>query len=62
MKTPNEMYVDGGWVPASDGNREDIVNPATEEAVDSVPVATETDLDEALAVAECAWRAWRALM
>ena len=59
MKTPNEMYVDGNWVPAGDGARQEIVNPATEEAVDSVPIATDADLDEALAVAQRAWHAWR---
>jgi succinate-semialdehyde dehydrogenase/glutarate-semialdehyde dehydrogenase len=59
MKTPNEMYVDGSWVPASDGARQEIVDPATEEAVDSVPSATDADLDRALAVAERAWHEWR---
>ncbi len=59
MKTPNEMYVDGKWVPAGDGARQEIVNPATEEAVDSVPVATDADLDGVLGVAERAWHEWR---
>ncbi|MFV2065431.1 MAG: NAD-dependent succinate-semialdehyde dehydrogenase, partial [Pirellulales bacterium] len=59
MKTPNEMYVDGKWVTAADRARREIINPATEEAVDSVPVAADADLDGVLAVAERAWRAWR---
>ncbi len=45
MKTPNEMYVDGKWVAADDGARQEIVDPATEEVVDSVPVATDADLE-----------------
>jgi succinate-semialdehyde dehydrogenase/glutarate-semialdehyde dehydrogenase len=37
----------------------DIIDPATEDVVDSVPVATDADLDSALASAERAWRSWR---
>ena len=59
MATPNQMYIDGRWAPASDGATLDLVDPATEEVVDTVPVATEGDLDEALAAADRGWRAWR---
>ena len=59
MAIPNQMYVDGRWVPASDGATLDLVDPATEEVVDTVPVATESDLDEALAAADRGWREWR---
>ncbi len=59
MKVPNEMFIDGQWVPASDGARREIVNPATEEVVDSVPVATAADLDRALEAADRGWRDWR---
>jgi len=53
------MYIDGRWVPASDGSRVEVVDPATEEVADSVPAATREDLDTALAAADRAWRAWR---
>lgn len=59
MNVPNQMYIDGGWVEASDGARLDIIDPATEEKVDSVPVATAQDLDRALAAADRAWKEWR---
>ncbi|MFH1539985.1 MAG: NAD-dependent succinate-semialdehyde dehydrogenase [bacterium] len=59
MGVPHDMYIDGEWAPASDGARTDIINPATEEVVDSVPVATEADLDRALAAADKAWKSWR---
>ena len=59
MQVPNEMFIDGEWVPASDGARREIVNPATEEPVDKVPVATDADLDKALAAADHGWREWR---
>lgn len=56
---PHDLYVDGAWTPAADGARMDIIDPATEEPVDSVPVATPTDLDRALAAAERGWKLWR---
>lgn len=59
MKVMNNLLIDGEWAPASDGARVDIVNPANEEVVDSVPVATASDLDRALASADRAWRSWR---
>jgi len=59
MWVPNEMFVDGEWVSASDGACREIINPATEEAVDTVPVATAADLDKALEAADRGWREWR---
>lgn len=59
MNIPNQLYIDGRWVPSSDGARLDIIDPATEEKVDSVPVATEADVEKALAAADRAWRSWR---
>lgn len=53
------MFIDGDWTAASDGARMNIINPATEEVADSVPVATAADLDRALAAADRAWRSWR---
>lgn len=55
----NKMYINGEWVEASDGARTDIINPATEEKIDSIPVATSDDLDKALEGAESAWRSWQ---
>ncbi len=59
MTVPNLMYIDGEWVPASDGSKIDVINPADEEKVDTVPVATREDLDRALESAERAWRSWK---
>ena len=56
---PNRMYIDGAWCAASDGGLVDIVDPATETAVDAVPVATDADLDRALGAADRAWQHWR---
>jgi len=59
MKVPNEMFINNEWVPASDGAGRAIINPASEEEVDSVPVATEADLDRALEAAGKAWKGWQ---
>ena len=59
MKFPNLMYIDGEWTQASDSATLDIIDPATEERIDTVPVATSADLDRALEVAERAWKTWR---
>jgi len=53
------MYIDGGWVGASDGCVLDVIDPASEEKVDTVPVATGADLDRALEAADRGWRSWR---
>ncbi len=59
MSVPNELYIDGQWVGASDGGRMDVFDPATEERIDTVPVATEADLDRALEAADRSWKEWR---
>lgn len=59
MQVPRDMFIDGQWVAASDGARREIINPATEERVDSVPLATTADLDRALEAADRAWLHWR---
>jgi len=59
MSVARELYIDGQWVAAADGERMDVVDPATEAVVDSVPVATPADVERALAAAERAWRQWR---
>ena len=56
---PHDLYIDGEWRGAGDGARLDVIDPATEEPVDSVPSATGSDLDAALSAADRAWRQWR---
>jgi succinate-semialdehyde dehydrogenase/glutarate-semialdehyde dehydrogenase len=53
------MYIDGEWVAAGDGKSLVIIDPATEDQVDTTPWATAADLDRALAAAERAWPVWR---
>jgi succinate-semialdehyde dehydrogenase/glutarate-semialdehyde dehydrogenase len=59
MDKPNLMFIDGQWVGASDGKTTDVIDPATERVVDTVPVATGSDLDRALSAAERGFAVWR---
>ncbi|MFZ6764126.1 MULTISPECIES: NAD-dependent succinate-semialdehyde dehydrogenase [Acetobacterales] len=53
------LHIDGQWRPATGGRTIPVLNPATEEQIGTVPHATETDLDEALAAAERGFATWR---
>jgi succinate-semialdehyde dehydrogenase / glutarate-semialdehyde dehydrogenase len=59
QNVPNQLYINGLWRDASDGATTEIIDPATEEVVGVVPMATTADLDDALAAAEAAWPLWR---
>ena len=54
------MYIDGTWCQGSDGAGEEVVNPATEEAIAHLPHASSADLDRALAAASKGFNQWRA--
>lgn len=60
-----EMLIDGGWTAASDGQVDPVLNPATDEQIDTVPRATHTDVERAIAAAQngkaamAAMPAWR---
>lgn len=53
------LFIDGTWAPASGGRTLDVRNPATDEIIGSVAMASEADLDRALAAAERGFKAWR---
>jgi succinate-semialdehyde dehydrogenase / glutarate-semialdehyde dehydrogenase len=53
------LHIDGAWVKGAMGKAEPVLNPATGEAVGSVPHADRSDLDRALAAAEKGFHAWR---
>jgi succinate-semialdehyde dehydrogenase/glutarate-semialdehyde dehydrogenase len=54
------MYIAGEWCQGGTGRTAPIVNPATEEVIGEVPLATTADLDRALAAATEGFTAWRA--
>ncbi len=52
------LYINGNWRATAE--RLPVVNPATEEIIGHVPVATAADLDDALAAAASGFETWRA--
>lgn len=54
-----DMFIDGGWQGADEGGTFAVLNPATGEVVDSVPDATASDADRAIAAASRAFAIWR---
>jgi succinate-semialdehyde dehydrogenase / glutarate-semialdehyde dehydrogenase len=58
---PLALLIDGEWLGASGRHVQPVVNPATEEILGELPLASAADLDRALAAAERSWAAWRAL-
>ena len=60
-----DMLIDGGWTSASDGTVDPVLNPATDDPIDTVPRATIADVERAVRsaqggkVAMGAMPAWR---
>ena len=46
-----QLYIDGAWRPGRSGRWQDVVDPATGEAIGRVAHADPEDLDDALAAA-----------
>ena len=53
------MWVAGEWCDAADGRVFEVVNPATEEPIDTAPRAGAADVDRAVAAAARAFPDWR---
>lgn len=53
-----KMIIGGKSVDASDGKTMDVVNPATHEFIDTVPMATKEDVELALSNAQDGFREW----
>jgi succinate-semialdehyde dehydrogenase/glutarate-semialdehyde dehydrogenase len=60
---PSSLHLLIGGKPRSGGGRATlpVLNPANEEVLGQLPLATKEDLDDALAAAEAAYPKWRAL-
>ncbi|WP_320782799.1 NAD-dependent succinate-semialdehyde dehydrogenase [Streptomyces sp. CRN 30] len=54
------MYVAGAWCQGETGRTAPVVDPATEEVIGDVPLATPADLDRALDAAATGFEVWRA--
>lgn len=53
------MYIGGAWRASRDGATHVVDNPATEDELAAVPLATAADLDDALAAAAAGFARWR---
>lgn len=61
MYPKTELHIGGRWRQASSGETLPVLNPATEETIGAIPVASAADLDEALDSAAAGFRTWRAM-
>jgi succinate-semialdehyde dehydrogenase/glutarate-semialdehyde dehydrogenase len=57
----NQCYVDGEWIDAAAGAAIEVTNPATGEAIATVPALTGDETRAAIAAAEAAWADWRSM-
>lgn len=56
-----DLLIDGNWCQGSEGKTEDLLNPATEEVLGTVPHASTVDLDLALAASARGFKTWKAM-
>ncbi|HVM38504.1 MAG TPA: NAD-dependent succinate-semialdehyde dehydrogenase [Sphingomicrobium sp.] len=56
-----KLFIDGSWRAGEDRDHFTVVNPVTGSGIAELPLASEADLDEALAAAERAYPQWRAI-
>lgn len=59
MEIKDKLFIDGQWCDSSDGKTMPLINPATEEKIGEIPVATDDDIERVLVSAERAWYEWR---
>ncbi|MCC5698707.1 aldehyde dehydrogenase family protein, partial [Klebsiella pneumoniae] len=60
MAAPATGHVIAGTLVEGEGRRIDVLNPATEEVIASVPAGTPADVDAAVAAARSAFEQWAA--
>ena len=56
--TRHQMFINGDWSDAADGETGSIIDPATEEPIGDVPMGGEADVDRAVAAARDAFEDW----
>src|SRR5688500_8035929 len=54
-----KLFIDGSWRAGEDRDRFTVVNPVTGSGIAELPLATDADLEEALAAADRTWPEWR---
>lgn len=59
MPVATQMYIDGKWTDADEGGQLEVINPATEEAVDAVAYGGRSEARRALVAAQNALAGWQ---
>ena len=52
MENERQFYINGAWIEPAGTDTLDVINPATEEAIASIALGNETDVDRAVAAAK----------
>lgn len=60
MRTYDQLYIDGKWVPSAGEGVLEVTDSATEETIATVPNGAVADVDAAVAAAKAAFPAWSA--
>jgi aldehyde dehydrogenase (NAD+) len=58
MKTITDNYVGGAWIASEATDRIEVINPATEQVIATVPAGGSADVDAAVAAARAAFESW----
>ena len=58
MHTREHLYIDGSWAEPKGEGKIEVINPANEEIIGSVPVGSAADVEVAVAAAKAAFLEW----
>ena len=58
MSNNQKFYINGEWVDPLSSDTLDVINPATEEAIATIAMGNEEDLNRAVAAARAAFDSW----
>ena len=58
MSNRQQFYINGEWVAPSTGDLLEVINPATEEPIDTIALGGQADVDAAVAAAKAAFETW----
>tara|TARA_B100002051_G_scaffold275949_1_gene321715 strand:+ start:5824 stop:7242 length:1419 start_codon:yes stop_codon:yes gene_type:complete len=58
MHTREHLYIDGSWAEPTGEGKIEVINPANEEIIGSVPVGSAADVEVAVAAAKAAFLEW----
>ncbi len=58
MHERQHLYINGNWIEPSGEGSIEVINPTNEEVIGYVPVANESDADDAVQAARSAFAGW----